>query len=136
MPSSPPGLKKYFRPLGSKKAFNWVISFDLLPLNDSDKPTILHLFTGSRSFPDISFALFSLILSCSWEMLQNLGSDHLPILLTVPLYPVFRPNERLFSLTFQRARWDDFAFYFDSNCPCAKEYLSLFLSLLLFTLLL
>ena len=58
-------------------------------------------------------------------MLQDLGSDHLPILLSVPLSPVFRPNECLPSLTFQKARWDGFAFYFDSYCPSAEEYSSL-----------
>ena len=32
--------------------------------------------------------------SQSREMLQDLGSDHQPILLSVPLSRVFRPNER------------------------------------------
>ena len=32
------------------------------------------------------------------------------------------------SFNFQKARWDDFAFYFDSYCPFAEEYSSLFLS--------
>ena len=50
------------------------------PSNDPDTPTLLH-----RSSPDISFAPSSLALSCSWEVLQNLGSDHLPILLSIPL---------------------------------------------------
>ena len=49
-------------------------------------------------------------LSCSWEVLQNLDSDHLPILLSVPLSPVFRPNERPPSFNFQKARWDDICF--------------------------
>ena len=62
-------------------------------------------------------------------MLQNLGSDRLPILLIVPLSPVFRPNERLPSFNFQKARRDDFAFYFDSHCPSAEEYSFLCLSL-------
>ena len=61
-------------------------------------------------------------------MLQDLGSDHLPILLSIPLSPVFRPNERPSSFNFQKARWDDFAFYFDSHCPSAEEYSSLSLS--------
>ena len=61
-------------------------------------------------------------------MPQNLGSDHLPILLTVPLSPVFRPNERPPSFNFHKARCDDFAFYFDFHCPSAEEYLSLSLS--------
>ena len=101
---------------------------DLLRLNDTDIPTLLHRSSGSRSYPDISFALFSFSLSCSWEVLQNLSSDHLPILLTVPLSPVYRPNKRLPSLNFRQARWNDFAFYFGSHCPSADEYSSLFLS--------
>ena len=33
-----------------------------------------------------------------------MGSDHLPIVLTVPLSPVFYPNERFPSFNFQKAR--------------------------------
>ena len=61
-------------------------------------------------------------------MLQNQGSDHLPILLSIPLSPVFRPNEHPPSFNFQKARWDGFASYFDSHCPSAKEYSSFSLS--------
>ena len=57
-----------------------------------------------------------------------MGSDHLPILLSIPLSPVFRPNERPPSFNFQKARWDGFASYFDFHCPSAKEYSSLSLS--------
>ena len=68
-----------------EEVFDWVISSDLLPLNDPDTPTLLHRSTGSRSSPDISFAPSTLAFSCSWEVLQDLGSDHLPILLSIPL---------------------------------------------------
>ena len=61
-------------------------------------------------------------------MLQDLGSDHLPIILSIPLSSVFRPNERPPSFNFQKARWDGFAFYFDSHCPSAEEYSYLSLS--------
>ena len=74
------------------------------------------------------FAPSSLPLSCSWEVLQDLGFDHLPILLSIPFSPVFRPNKRPPSFNFQKARWDGFASYFDSHCPSAEEYSSLFLS--------
>ena len=111
-----------------EEVFHWVISSDLLPLNDPDTPTLLHRSSGSRSSPDISFAPSSLALSCSWEVLQDLGSDHLPILLSILLSPVFRPNERPPSFNFQKARWDGFASYFDSHCPSAEEYSSLSLS--------
>ena len=41
--------------------------------------SVLHRSSGSLSSPDISFAPSSLALCCSWEVLQDLGSDHLPI---------------------------------------------------------
>ena len=112
-------------PTRREEVFDWVISSDLLPLNDPDTPTLLHRSFGSRSSPDISFAPSSVALSCSLEVLQDLGSDHLPILLSIPLSPVFRPNERPPSFNFQKARWDGFASYFDSHCPSAEEYSSL-----------
>ena len=111
-----------------EEVFDWFFSSDLLPINDSDTPTFLHRSSGSRFSPDISFAPFSLAFSCSWEVLQDPGSDHLSILLSVPLSPVFRPNERPPSFNFQKARWDDLAFYFDSHCSSAEEYSSLSLS--------
>ena len=105
-----------------EEVFDWVISSDLLPLNDPDAPTFLHCSSGSRSSPDFSFGPSTLAFSCSWEVLQDLGSDHLPILLSIPLSLVFCPNERPPSFNFQKARWDGFASYFDSHCPSAEEY--------------
>ena len=87
------------------EVFNWVISSDLLPLNNSDIPNLLH-----RSLPDISFAPPSLALSCSWEVLQDLSSDHLPILLTIPLHSFTPTNVPLPS--FKKLRWNDFSFDF------------------------
>ena len=132
LPSPPLGLKWYFRPRG-EEVFDWVIFSDLLPLNDPDTPTLLHRSSGSRSSPDMSFAPSSLALSCSWVVLQDLGSDHLPILLSVPLSPVYPPNQRPPSFNFQKARWDDFASYFDTHCPSAEEYSSLSSAAALFT---
>ena len=64
-------------------------------------------------------------------MLQDLGSDHLPILLSVPLSPVFHPTSAPLppSFNFQKARWDDF----DFHCPSAEEYSSLSSAATLFT---
>ena len=39
----------------------------------------------------------------------------------------FAPTSAPPSFNFQKARWNDFVFYFDSNCTSAEEYLSLFL---------
>ena len=95
--------------------------------------TLLHRSCGSRSSPDISFAPSYLALSCSWEVLQDLGSDHLPILLFVLLSPVFCLNKHPPFFQFQKACWDDFASYFDSHCPSAEEYSSLSSAAALFT---
>ena len=52
----------------------------------------------------------------------------LPILLSVPLSPAYRPNERPSSFNFQKARWDAFASYFDFHCLSAEKYSSFSLS--------
>ena len=59
-------------------------------------------------------------------MLQDLGSDHLPILLSVPL-PSLSP-QRASPINFEKAHWDGFGSYFDSHCPSAEEYSSFSLS--------
>ena len=102
-----------------EEVFNWVIFSDLLSLNNPDIPTLLYRSSSSCSSPDIFFVPSSLALSCSRRVLQDLVSDHLPILLTVPLSPISHPNERPSY---------DFAFYFNTYCPSAEEYSSLFLS--------
>ena len=80
MPLPSLGLKRYSRP-PREEVFDRIISSNLLPLNDPDTRTLLHNSTGSRSSADISFASSSLARSCSWEVLQDLGFDHLPILM-------------------------------------------------------
>ena len=64
-----------------------------------------------------------------------MGSDHLSILLTTHPSPIFRTNERPPYFNFLKARWNDLAFYFHSNCSTAEEYssLSLFSAVALFT---
>ena len=125
MPSSPLGLKRYFQPSWGE-VFNWVISSDLLPLNNLDIPTLLHRSSGSRSSPNISFAPSSLALSCSWKVLQDLGSDHLPILLSISFSPAFCPNERPSLSVFRRLAGMTLLFT-STLIPSAEEY-SLFLS--------
>ena len=82
------------------------------------------------------FYIAPLAVASPWHLLCSLysypllllDSDHLPILLTIPFSPVFRPNERPPSFNFQKACWDDFVYNFDSHCPTAEEYSSLSLS--------
>ena len=63
-----------------EEVFDWVISSDFPSLSDPDISTLLH-----RSSPDISFAPTSLALSCCWQVLQDMSSDLVSILLSIPL---------------------------------------------------
>ena len=62
------------------------------PINNPDIPTLIQPSSGSRYTLDNSFAPSSLSLSCSWEMLQDLGSDHLAIILSVLSLCSFAPT--------------------------------------------
>ena len=114
-----------------EEVFDWVISSDFLPLNNPDISTLPRRFSSSGYSPDIFFAPFSLALSCSWKVLQDLASGHLPILLTIPLSLLFRPNERHPSSIFRKLV--GMTFYCDSHCSSAEEYLSLSSAAALFT---
>ena len=80
-------------PLGND-LFHWITSSGLEILNDPASPTLLHHSTGSRSSPDILLAPASLAPHCEWRTLHGLGSDHLPIEIVLPLFPVRQPNTR------------------------------------------
>ena len=118
LPSPPLGFK-YFR--SPREVFHWVISSDLLPLNDPDTPTLLH-----RSSPDISFAPSSLAPGgCfrTWVL-----TPYQSFYLSLSLSQAYRPNKRPPSFNFQKARWNGFASYIDSHSPCAKKCSSLSVS--------
>ena len=121
---SPFGTQSTSEPRGVE-VFVWFIFSDFLPLNDTDIPTLLHC-----SSLDISVALSSLAHD---RCFRTWVFDHLSILPTIPLSPVFCPNERPFFI-FPKARWNDFAYYFSLSfcrgilvsflCCCCSFYFS------------
>ena len=116
---------------GGEEVLDWVISSDLLPLKDSDIPTLLHCSSGTCSFLDISFAPSSLALFCYWECFRTwvliIDSTNRPSL------SGFLPQRASPAFNFQKACWDDFASYFDTHCSSAKHYSSLSSAAALFT---
>ena len=102
-----------------EEVFDWVIS--------SPSMTLTHPLFFIAPLLTNPFAPSSLVLSCSWEVLQDLGSDHLPILLSIPLSGL-SPQQAPPSFNFQNTRWDGFASYIHSHCSSAEEYSSLSLS--------
>ena len=74
------------------------------PLTSSPSMTLTH--PPFSVAPLLTSPLPSLLLPflAPGRCFRTLASDHLPILLSIPLSPVFRPNERPPSFNFQKAR--------------------------------
>ena len=104
-------------PLGND-LFRWITSSGLEILNDPASPTLLHHSTGSRSSPDILLAPASLAPHCEWRTLHGLGSDHLPIEIVLPFFPVRQPNTRPPKFNYKITSWDIYQSYIAEHLPC------------------
>ena len=70
-----------------------------------DSPTRLPS-NANPSFPDVSLALDSLITSINWQTKTNLGSGHLPILISLRMDPNINHIPRRTSFNLKKANWD------------------------------
>ena len=77
-----------------KDLFDWLLSSDLLPLNNPEHHTLLHRATGNRSSPDLSLVPARIASKCTWQTLPDLGSVHLPISITIPTSPLINSFHR------------------------------------------
>ena len=77
-----------------KDLFDWLLSSDLLPLNNPEHHTLLHRATGNRSSPDLSLVPARIASKCTWQTLPDLGSDYLPISITIPTSPIINSFHR------------------------------------------
>ena len=98
-----------------KDLFDWLLSSDLLPLNNPEHHTLLHCATGNRSSPDLSLVPARLASKCTWQTLPDLGSDHLPISITIPTSPIINSFHRPPSFNYNKARWDEYLTYIDTH---------------------
>ena len=74
---------------------------------------ILNLYSPTRvppnaelSSPDVSLASASLIISCSWQTLLTLSSDHLPILIRLQMKTPYNPGLRRTYVNLKNTNWD------------------------------
>ena len=111
-----------------KDLFDWLLSSDLLPLNNPEHHTLLHRATGNRSSPDLSLVPARLASKCTWQTLPDLGSDHLPISITIPTSPIINSFHRPPSFNYNKARWDEYLTYIDTHCPIPSNFTTLSLS--------
>ena len=111
-----------------KELFDWLLSSDLLPLNNPEHHTLLHCATGNRPSPDLSLVPARIASKCTWQTLPDLGSDHLPISITIPTSPLINSFHRPPSFNYNKARWDDYLTYIDTHCPTPSNFTTLSLS--------
>ena len=110
-----------------KDLFDWLLSSDLLPLNNPKHHTLLHRATRNRSSPDLSLVPAQIASKCTWQTLPDLGSDHLPISITIPTSPLINSFHRPPSFNYNKTRWDDYLTYIDTHCPTPSNFTTLFL---------
>ena len=79
-----------------KEVFDWIISLDRCPLNE---PDTLLFFTVPLAAASLLTCSLLTILFFPSHGLQDLGSDHLVILLTISLSPLYHPNEHPLSIS-------------------------------------
>ena len=60
--------------------------------------------------------------------LPDLGSDHLPISITIPTSPIINSFHRPPSFNYNKARWDEYLTYIDTHCPIPSNFTTLSLS--------
>ena len=89
-----------------KDLFDWLLSSDLLPLSNPNHHTLLHRVTGNLSIPDLSLVPSHIASKCTWKALSDLGSDHLPISITIPTL-LIKSISRSPSFNYNKARWYD-----------------------------
>ena len=64
---------------------------------------------ANPSSPDVSLASASLITSTNWQTKTNLGSDHLPILISLRMDHTINPIPHRTSFNLKKANWDRYS---------------------------
>ena len=54
-----------------KELFDWLLSSDLLPINNPEHYTLLHRATGNRSYPDLSLIHSQIASKCTYRLFQT-----------------------------------------------------------------
>ena len=73
-----------------------------------DSPTRLP-GNANPSSPDVSLASASLITSTNWQTKTNLGSDHLPILISLQTDVTITPIQHRTSINLKKVNWDRYS---------------------------
>ena len=102
-----------------KDLFDWLLSSDLIPINNPEHHTLLHCATGNRSSPDLSLIPARIVFKCTWQTLPDLGSDHFPISIIIPTSPLINCIHCPPHLTTIKLAGTIILPYIDTHCPPA-----------------
>ena len=84
-------------------------STNLLLLQNKDSPTtFFHRPSGACTRPDQTLISADLQEQCSWDVLDDLGSDHLPILISIKMERVKGKPTRKTAWNYSKADWDEY----------------------------
>ena len=111
-----------------KELFDGLLSSNLLLLNNPEHHTLLHRATGNRSSPDLFLVSSRIASNCTWQILSDLGSDHLPISIIIPTSPLINSIHRPPSFNYNKDRWDNYLTYIDTHCSPPSNFTTLSLS--------
>ena len=77
-------------------------------LNDGRK-TCMDRRTGRWSVPDVSLAAGGLLRRCTWQVVDELGSDHKPIIIEVKVEREGRKEKKVLSWAWKKANWAEYS---------------------------
>ena len=63
---------------------------------------------GQPTSPDLSLSSISLLATAVWETYKELGSDHLPIVISLPTNETIQWSQKRTYVNFAKAKWDKF----------------------------
>ena len=94
------------------KLEDWCIDKNLVILN-TGAATRINPATGGTSTPDVTAAVGFPSIGATWETCESIGSDHLPIKVSISLPPAKKARRGRGRFAMKKAAWDDYRSTFD-----------------------
>lgn len=95
---------------------NWMAANDMACINDGST-TRTNRATGTESTPDTAFAHSSLLDKLSWKVINELGSDHKPVIVTYEDDVPEVNNKPRFKWKLSEAKWEDYRREIEESIP-------------------
>ena len=94
----------------------WLTDNNMLPLNDGSH-THTSRSSGTQSAPDVTLAHVSMMDKMKWEQVDDLGSDHVPIIITYQYHIPTVNNRPTYKWRLKDADWDSYRREVERSIP-------------------